>query len=272
MSGHCSSCGCHETCGCHKVIVNCGQGGGPTTTPATEPPPTQETPPPVETKPTPVCTMARVDFVTLRVSDDAEWGAGDWTLVLEANGIQEIKEYPDNFIDDDDGIPYDIGVSINVPIDQFTSELRVKVSGYERDSGFNGENDILPVAQRTWSKAQDFGIGQTFDVSANNDDAAYSVTARISCARQSSMVLSRSQLVRSSTWRLDREILKLAKHKKPPIEITDALALNQSIRSLERKGWKLKTVSENEFIFEGLGRVPSLRMNDPRKPRKKKGD
>lgn len=67
-------------------------------------------------------------------------------LLARHNGIQDIKEYPDDLIDDDDNIPYDIGVSINVPIDPFTSELRVKVSGYERDSGFNGENDILPAA------------------------------------------------------------------------------------------------------------------------------
>lgn len=254
------------SCGCHKVVVCCGGGGvtapAPTPTPTPEPTPTTPEPQP---QPTPSCTLARVDFVTLRVTDDAETGAGDWTLVLEANGIQEIKEYPDDFIDDDDGIPYDIGVSVNVPIDQFTTELRVKVSGYERDSGFNGENDILPIAQRAWSAAQNFGIGQTFDISANNDDAAYSVTVRISCARQSSLVLSRAQLVQAATWRLDREIQKLAKHKKPPVEITNARALNQSIRSMERKGWTLKTVSGDEFIFEGLGRVPSLRMEDPRR-------
>jgi hypothetical protein len=140
----------------------------------------------------------------------------------------------------------------------------VKVSGYERDSGFNGENDILPIAQRAWSAAQDFGIGQTFDIAANNDDAAYSVTVRISCARQSSLVLGRAELVQSATWRLERENQKRAKHNKPPLEITDARALNLSIRSLERKGWKLKTVSGDGFIFEGLGRLPSLRMEDPR--------
>ncbi len=267
MSDHCC---CPK---CEKVIVNCCCGAQAAPTPVQPPappaPPNGGTPPPPPPPPQPSCTLARVDFVTLRVSDDSETGAGDWTLVLEANGIQEIKEYPDDFIDDDDGIPYDIGVSINVPIDQFTTELRVKVSGYERDSGFNGENDILPMAQRTWSEAQNFGLGQTFDISANNDDAAYTVSARISCAQKSSSVLSRSELVRSATWRLERENQKREKHKKPPLDISDARALNQSIRSLERKGWNLKTVSGDEFIFEGLGRVPSLRMEDPRRKRVK---
>lgn len=203
--------------------------------------------------------MVRVDFLNLRVSNDAESGDGDWTLVLEANGIQEIKEYPDDYIDDTAGVPYDIGVSINVPIDQFTTELRVKVSGYERDDWFNGSNDYLPVAQRVWTPAQNFGLGQTFDISATNDEAGYSATVRISCAQQSTMLMSRSQLVQAATSRLERKNRKRAELKKPRIEMNEGEALNQTVRSLERKGWTLRTVNGDDLIFEGHGRAPALK-------------
>lgn len=260
MSENC--CSCNPP----KMVVNCCGAGVETKPPIPVPiPQPQPQPDPKPNpQPEPQCRALRVDFVTLRVTEDGDTGAGDWTLVLEANGVQEIKEYPDDYIDSDDNIPYDIGVSINVPIESSTNELRIRVSGYERDSGFNGENDPLPICQRAWSKGDNYGIGQAFDLPANNDKAAYSVTVRISCATQTTAVFSKSELVESSKWRMERETKRLTRHNKPPFEQSDAKALNMAIGVLRRKGWVLKTVSDGIYFFEGFGRVPILRMKDPR--------
>jgi hypothetical protein len=261
MSEHC--CSCNPP----KVVVNCsGSGIEPKPQPEPNPQPQPQPEPKPGPQPEPQCRVVRVDFVALRVTEDGDTGAGDWTLVLEANGIQQIKVYPDDYIDQDDNIPYDIGVSINVPIESTTNELSVKISGYERDGFANGENDALPIASRIWSRSTNFGIGQAFDVSAANKDAAYAATIRISCATQSTAVFSKAELIASTEWRTKREINRLAKHNKPAIERSDANSLNAAIGSLRQKGWVLKTVSDGIYFFEGFGRTPTLRLRDPRIP------
>ena len=98
-------------------------------------------------------------FISLHVTDDGENGNGDWTLNFDVNGVGTSNVFPDDAIDDGQNLDYRIDKFVDVPIDQFTTGLTVRVTGLERDSFLNGADDPLTVAEKTFSPAENFGIG-----------------------------------------------------------------------------------------------------------------
>ena len=218
--------------------------------------------------PQPVCDRVRVNFISLRVTDDGENGDGDWTLYFDVNGVLDSHVFADDSIDDGQNLDYQINEFVDAPIDRFTTELTVRVTGLERDSGLNGGDDPLAVAERTFSRSVNFGIGRVHTIPSNppagDQVGDYEVRIRIDCLNLTTSVVSLTTLRQAASWRLERENRKRARYNLPPLPTDDAALLGRSLSYLRKKGWTLKTILGENFIFEGVGDRIDLRTSDPR--------
>jgi hypothetical protein len=224
--------------------------------------------------PQPVCDRVRVTFISLHVTDDGETGDGDWTLYFDVNGVFNSHEFADDSIDDGQNLDYQINVFVDVPIDPFTTDLTVRVTGLERDSGVNGGDDPLTVAERTFPRSDNFGIGRVHTIPSNPPEGDqigdYQVRVRIDCLNLTTSVVSLTTLRQAASWRLERENRKRARYNLPPLPTDDAALLGRSLSYLRKKGWTLKTILGENFILEGVGDRIDLRTSDPR-PKTGKG-
>ncbi|CAK0776287.1 hypothetical protein CCP3SC1_820007 [Gammaproteobacteria bacterium] len=222
----------------------------------------------VHPPPKSVCDKIRVSFVSLTVSDDGDNGNGDWTLQFDVNGLVASYAFPDDAIDDTLNIAYPINQEIIVPIDALTPQLDIRITGVERDGGFNGADDSLVTAERTFGSAENFGIGGVYDItsgpSCGDAIGGYSVRARIECLTLTTSVVSIETLREASIWRLERENAKRLRLRLPALHIDEAALLDRSIGYLRANGWILKTIYGENFIFEGVGKRIDLRVRDPR--------
>ena len=224
--------------------------------------------------PQPVCDRVRVTFISLHVTDDGENGDGDWTLNFDVNGEFNSHVFADDSIDDGQNLDYRINKFVDVSIDPFTTDLTVRISGLERDSGLNGGDDPLAIAERTFPRSDNFGIGRVHTIPSNptagDQVGDYEVRIRIDCLNLTTSVVSLATLRQAALWRLERENTKRERYNLPPLPSDDAALLERSLSYLQKKGWTIKTILGENFIFEGAGDRIDLRTSDPR-PKKGKG-
>ena len=165
-------------------------------------------------------------FISLHVTDDGENGNGDWTLNFDVNGVGTSNVFPDDAIDDGQNLDYRIDKFVDVPIDQFTTGLTVRVTGLERDSFLNGADDPLTVAEKTFSPAENFGIGGVHTLlsgqTAGNQVGYYELRVRIECLSLTTSAVSLGTLRQAAGWRLARENQKRVARNLPPLPDDDA--------------------------------------------------
>jgi hypothetical protein len=218
--------------------------------------------------PQPVCDRVRVTFISLHVTDDGERGDGDWTLNFDVNGIFNSHVFPDDAIDDGQNLDYRIDKFVDAPIDPFTTDLTVRITGLERDGGLNFGDDPLTIAERTFPRSDNFGAGRvhtlTSGPTAGDQVGDYEVRIRIDCLNLTTSVVSLATLRQAALWGLERENRKRARYGLPPLPKDDAILLERSLSYLQKKGWTLKTIHGENFVLEGLGDRIDLRTSDPR--------
>jgi hypothetical protein len=92
----------------------------------------------------------------------------------------------------------------------------------------------------------------------------------VDCLNLTASVVSLSTMRQAAWWRLESENRKRERIKLPPLPKDAPALLGRSLSYLQKKGWTLKTILGESFIFEGVDSRIDLRTSDPR-PNQGKG-
>ena len=163
------------------------------------------------------------------------------------------KKYDNN--DLDVGVT-NIGTTFIVDVPADTSTITFQVSGIEHDPFFD---DTIAGFTQVWGQAQNWGVGAQ-QGSASDFNITYVLNYQITCAQNTSVVVSREALLRYG-----QEKARIKRGTDPAQHTPDVL-VNWAIDRIRREDWHLTSVAGEQFVFNGYGNFLPLLLKRLQRP------
>lgn len=190
------------------------------------------------------CDRYRVTIVSMNVTaiDDGFLGGDlEATFTFVVNG--QVKTWINE--DLDTGV-HSIGITFFVDVPTDTSTITLEVSGVEDDPVFD---DILAGFTRVWGQAQNWGAGAQSG-SASDSNITYTLNYEITCARRTTVSVSRATLMAYAEER--------SKTRNKTKDSTASTLLSWSLDRFRREGWEVVRATGDQFVLKGVGTFPVL--------------
>ncbi len=197
--------------------------------------------------------LVRVDSIHVSKADSfgvfAEWGAAEWRLTITVNDQSRTWSYDDV----EDGRDYQLGYDFTIEIPNDNATVSIRASGFEDD--LIGD-DALPSSQRTHGSSDNYGVGGTRQLTANNSDFDYTINYTVTCLQNTPVsMISRQAMAAMVSSHVER---RSADRKVKVSKLSEADALTVFVSRMASRGVKFARMDGDLAVFEGTRSVQSV--------------